>query len=1143
MLQIPSPKSTTEIPNIVAKPPEPYFIVPPGFRPNSFFVGMEKELKLLDRKLFDRRRKVGTACVLIHGQAGSGKSHLTREYVHKNRPKFKGGVFWINARLRDEMYKDYWQIAQKVVAKESPELLTAGYETGELPSYVEVVKAWFERRHEWLIVFDGLTVDKDEEITELQKFVPDSKECSLIYVSRAKRFENLQRLLRPYAIKIPPLTEEDARKLLFKEIPIPKPRDAQIKSATELVKKVDCLPLAITAISHRIAYTHEPLERYNLRSFSEDPKLGSTYRKIMDDLKETGHMEAYNLINILCFYGPHLPVELVRLGVRALRLEAVEVRSSEEGEMPDLNITFAILMRHALIERNEPDDKDSMSSSRDSLVEPEPIDILKMHSVVQGFCRDNLNSLRILPKWLTYAVRLFCHSFREADTRIKSRREHGRVSDYREYLVHGARLREHSLVYESKHQILGNVRNELDPVLAMINDEIHAREPGSSQESIDKAELQVSVFDRTSSSSSSGQSEPQVRTPGYRPTPLPLVNQNKFGVELDHPSVDSPRSIVENSPSLEPRIIDHSPRSRFPIYYENEGKSSYPMEKGLSDSTMRPRATSTGSDGGAWKIVPRARKARRPVLPGGSFRRVPARAAVDRGHATGSVIRRPAEIPGTLTGSSEAITSLTTIHRASPPPTRGGGSIWSRSPSSRPAAATRTQATYAKVAAGSRIGSPSSAKEEDKQALGSRPSSLPDRERGRPRDISLARLSSSQHLPPGPELIASSLSKPNDPYEQSRQHGVSSVRLLEHDVPQNRQSPSLPPFGWLPADEASRAIYSRSNITGPNPLPLPFEPNISISPGYTVPALTQPVNRPAVSSSPFNPASPTFPTGYYSQPLSREHSHNSTFSGTATEPNFRRGSPGSPYMRTVGIDTTSPRSRLPDGSPLRKSPKTAYPYPRDKSGYAIDPEGNALLEGTGGWAANPSLYAGYTNPNQGSASFHYFPKRSDYSPPAVVSLSASASRPMSRHGSGPGVAVEDDDGLGIAHFGEGGEVVFGELEPIRLEDARKRWRAWEEVLRDRTAAKSKNVGSASERLADFEQENSARRDEIGDGFGGDAFERLDSVDGLGIWRPLEEQRALPLPYPELNRIPSARDLLRQDGTGWLEQIEEDGKRV
>ena len=1132
MLQVPSPKSTTEIPDIVAKPPEPFFIVPPGFRPNSFFVGMEKELQLLDRKLFDKRRKVGTACVLIHGQAGSGKSHLTREYVNKNRSKFKGGVFWINARLRDEMYKDYWQIAQKVVAKESPELLTSGNETGELPSYVEVVKAWFERRRDWLIVFDGITVDKDEEITELQKFVPDSKECSLLYVSRAKRLENLQRLLRPCAIKIPPLKEEDARKLLFKEIPILKPRDAQIKSATELVKKVGCLPLAITAISHRIAYTHEPLERYNLRSFSEDPKLGSTYRRIMDDLKDRGHTEAYNLINILCFYGPHLPVELVRLGVRALRLEAVEVRSSEEGEMPDLNITFAILMRHALIERNEPDDKDSMSSSRDSLVEPEPIDILKMHSVVQGFCRDNLNSLKILPRWLTYAVRLFCHSFREADTRIKSRREHGRVSDYREYLVHGARLREHSLVYESKHQILTNIRNELDPVLVMINDEIHAREPGSSQESIDKAEFQVSVFDRTSSSSSSGQSEPRVRTPGYRPTPLPLASQNEFGMELDKPSVDSPRSIVASSPLLEPRIVDHSPRSRFPIHYENEEKSSYPMEKKLSDSTMRPRATSTESDGGAWKIVPRTRKARRPVLPGSSFRRAPARTKVDQGHATGSVIRRPAVIPGTLTGSSEAITSLTTIHRASPPPTRGGGSLWSRSPSSRPTAATRTRATYAKVAAGSRIGSLSSATAEDKQALASTLSSLPDRERGRPREISLARLSSSQQLPLSHELIASSLSKTYGPYEQSGQDGVSSVRLLEHGVPQDRHSPSLLSSSYLSADEANRAIYSHSQITGANPLPLPFEPNISITPGYSLPALTQPINRNIVTSSPFDPASPTFPTGYYSQPLSREHSHNSTFSGTATEPTFRRGSPGSPYMRAAAIDTTSPRSRLPDGSPLRKSPKTAYPHPRDKSNYAIDPGSHDLLEGTGSWVANPSLYAGYTNPNQGSASFHYFPKRSEYSPPAVMSLSASASRPMSRHGSGPGVAVEEDGGLGIAHFGEGGEVVFGELEPIRLEDARKRWRAREEVLRDRKAARSRNVGSASERVADFQPENSPRRHEIGDGFGDDAFERLDGVDDLGIWRPLEEQRGLPLPYPELNRIPSVRDLLRREGTEW-----------
>lgn len=42
-------------------------------------------------------------------------------------------------------------------------------------SFVESVKAWFESRQEWLIVFDGVTVDSDADVTDLAKFVPDSR--------------------------------------------------------------------------------------------------------------------------------------------------------------------------------------------------------------------------------------------------------------------------------------------------------------------------------------------------------------------------------------------------------------------------------------------------------------------------------------------------------------------------------------------------------------------------------------------------------------------------------------------------------------------------------------------------------------------------------------------------------------------------------------------------------------------------------------------------------------------------------------------------------------------------------------------------------------------------------------------------------
>ena len=655
---------------------------------------MEKELLELDRQLFDKRRRDGTACVLIHGQPGVGKSHLVRQYVHRNRKKFSGGIFWVPAKLREEIAQAFWTIYQKVVARDLPEA-SAG-PIADQTSWVEGVKAWFEARHEWLMVFDGIVVDKDEDATALQGFIPDSRHSSIIYISLAKSIESRQRLLRPYPIKVVALKEDDARKLLFMQLHIKKPTEAENKSATELVRKLGGLPLAINAICHRLADTNEPLTRYSIKSYSADPKLRNTYAKILDELRERGHVEAWNLIHILGFFGQHIPMEMVHLGLRALRNRSVNIRASEGDGKPDINTTIGILRRYALIERNEPDDKESISSRRDSLVKPEPIDMLKLHSVVQNFCCDSLHDRKSLAQWLGYAVDVFIYSYRQADIRIKQKPDPGRVSDYRHYLVHGRRLREHSLHYESRTSSLQDVRTDLESVLNLIEEEIRIREANSSQESMSKRGEQISIFDRTSSSSESGPSIPDVRTPThdrYQPAPLPLPGQNRYGFDADQPSVDSPASFRTASPYGEPRIVANSPRMLLLPYpddgYESELEHLYhqpalEMQKIPSDSaTVRPPRPPQpvqeiqSPPGDEWQVVPPSKKvkppkaARHPRRDLGSFRPTLARPKLDKQAATGSVARHVQEGPEASEqpsrSTSDAIAKLFEVQQRTPP--------------------------------------------------------------------------------------------------------------------------------------------------------------------------------------------------------------------------------------------------------------------------------------------------------------------------------------------------------------------------------------------------------------------------------------------------------------------------------------------
>ena len=1044
-----------------SKTSEPYFIVPPGFRTNTFFVGMEKEYQELDRRLFDKRRRVGTAAVLLHGQAGGGKSHLARQYVNKNRKRFEGGVFWITSKLREERYQGYSTIYQKVIAREAPDMCRA-----DRP-FVETVKAWFEGRKDWLLVFDGITLDQDEDATELQSFIPDSKDSSIIYISRAKNLESKQRLLRPVPIRVGPLKEDDARKLLFKsldEFKRRRPTDADVKRATELTKKIGGLPLAIDAISHRIADTHEPLAKFNIKSYSADPKMAGTYNTILEDLQRLGHVEAWNLIHVICFFGQHIPVEFVNLGLKSLSHDGVSVKTlnsqQEGGGKPDLNTTFSILMRYALIERNEPDDSSSgsQSSSRDSLTSPEPIDVLKVHSVVQRFCCDSLNAKKMLPQWIGYAVRLFAYSYHQAHARITQKPAPGRVSDYREYLTHGRRLWDHANEYESKKQSLEDIRKYLEPVIISIRQEIQHREPdSSSQESLTERVQQISIFDRTSSTSSSAPSGSEVRTP-HRPSPLPLpsADENTFGFPLHKPSVDSPRSMGTLTPkSGIPKIVGETPRFRFPGFTEDDGydtdgedqqlHSSSVMQRERSDRTARPRGNTAGSHNSGWEIVPSSRRSRKSQRRRdlGTFRprALPAKAEVNRRHVTGATSRPPTSRNKERRLSSGAAEALSEVQNRGPPNSESRrGSFWRLASPTRIVNALSGQPTYASVAGRESRATQTPApapqrtsphQSSDYASIDARPSSV---ERNHPSNI-------------GPSPLAAEFIPQNHSQDRYPPHQSTNGNLYR-PVPY----PNGPNPDNLPLVENVNTSYKRPRPTdsGPESQPRIFSPATP----PTGPQTPYPLSRQQFSPS-------MLPAGYYSQPMSRNVSDRSHFSLAETEPpQYHPAFAPSPQLGNVMLpdEALSPsRERLADGRPMRKSPKTVN--------YALPVE--TTIQGTSAWTPIPTT---------SSSSTRQTPPPPTYNPAMYPPAN------MSRSSSGPGVAIDHpSQGLGIIPFGPpalsssvesaSSQVQFGEHAPISLEEARRRAFEHEALLKER----EREIRELRQRAEDVEFERERMR--------------------------------------------------------------------
>ncbi|GFF49854.1 protein SERAC1 [Aspergillus udagawae] len=657
--------STTQLALSRSSLRDPLFVVPAGFHPNATFVGMTRELDILHARLYRaKKRAERLAAVLICGGPGAGKSHLARQYVWTQRDCYPGGIFWVDAKSRESTSKCFWDIAQAASLTDDLEFESPDFKAPQ--KYVEVVRNWFQAREEWLLVFDGLSFNQEDDLNHFRQFLPFNRQCSIIYTSVDRTLRKKQRLYEPYCLQVPPLSVEDACKLLFKDLGIKRPTKEQVRKAAELVMHYECLPLAIHAISHRLSATSKPIERYHINSHLTDEKLAEPFLSIMHDLYRMAHFEALNLINLLSFFGHHVPLGLINLGRSVLETWNVEIlTSSRPGERGDIDTTLGILIRYGLIERTsdayvlkdlspqsekelifdpravvpELSESQTESSSQEASFSiyqhAGSIDVIKIHSVVQGFCRDELKimdeeqrkqSSRLEARrgsgagsvhesgsgsgvvkaeagfyesWLVVAIRLLCKSYENAKKRMELVDDYGLVKDYREYETHASRLIENFPKRASKEKIVQEARNELKQLMRSISSEIERLSPHSSQDSIRKHR---SVFDRSSSSSSS--------VPDSDGSPS---RQLTWDLGDESAKVESPKELPATahlfnlSPFL-PHIFRES-SSEQEAERANQEKMEASSLSQMSQATEKPLiASSPPRDDQGWQVVEKPQK-------------------------------------------------------------------------------------------------------------------------------------------------------------------------------------------------------------------------------------------------------------------------------------------------------------------------------------------------------------------------------------------------------------------------------------------------------------------------------------------------------------------------------------------------------
>ncbi|KAI1429014.1 hypothetical protein F5Y12DRAFT_588025 [Xylaria sp. FL1777] len=482
---------------------DPIFVSPSVFRPNSFFKGREKELKLLHKMLTDRKiRSVGTSSVLIQSMPGGGKSHLARQYVFEHRYDYPGGIFWIRAKSLQEMEYGYHDIAK--VAELSDVASIDQDQTSDTLTVVKAVQAWLSSTDNWLLVLDGIHFD----LQGLEHYIPFAKNTSIIYTSTERTTGEAYQFDNPQVIALDSLTKREAQELLFEEMGKKQPyTQDDLQRAGELVDLMDRLPLMIHVAALQLKATREPLAKY-LRSYKSRPKVGNlpAYRAVCEQLEHRGAVAALNLISLFAFFGTHIPVEMVALGAKSLDKRTPVKSKGPESRRGSLNLTFKILIAFALIERNESREASSAStrSTRSVDMAQDSLDILRVHGIVQAFFVDMLNEKHEVDFWLERAICVFCGAFDASIHRVEKDRQTGIPEDYRRLLIHGRRLLSHLDRFEKRFPDLKSAREDLESRIDSIQyriDQLTKRVSEAASQG--SADVIVSVFERTNSLSES----------------------------------------------------------------------------------------------------------------------------------------------------------------------------------------------------------------------------------------------------------------------------------------------------------------------------------------------------------------------------------------------------------------------------------------------------------------------------------------------------------------------------------------------------------------------------------------------------------------------------------------------------------------
>ncbi|KAI7194846.1 hypothetical protein KC316_g4698, partial [Hortaea werneckii] len=160
-----------------------------SLRPVAGYVVRQELQQEVEERIREARASGGTqsSIVVLVGLGGAGKSQLALNYIQTRRTEYNA-VFWVDARLRESLERDYVQIARLLSDQEHTHQLEHAQGPStislDIDQVVTTVNTCFAgRAGRWLIVYDNadsLDDESDPYFVDLQHYLPDASGVEII---------------------------------------------------------------------------------------------------------------------------------------------------------------------------------------------------------------------------------------------------------------------------------------------------------------------------------------------------------------------------------------------------------------------------------------------------------------------------------------------------------------------------------------------------------------------------------------------------------------------------------------------------------------------------------------------------------------------------------------------------------------------------------------------------------------------------------------------------------------------------------------------------------------------------------------------------------------------------------------------------